>query len=64
MKEIHYAGWKKSYSNSADVSMLGYGCGVSQYPQFYLIYLDMYQVLPSQYIGSFDVFPGDMFIPG
>ena len=42
--------------------MLGYGCGVSKYPQFYAKYLDMYQVLPRPYIGSFDGFPEDKLI--
>ena len=42
--------------------MLGYGCGVSQYPQIYVKYLDMYQVLPRPYIGSFDGFPVDNLI--
>ena len=42
--------------------MLGYGCGVSQYPQFYDKDLDMYQVLPRPYIGSFDGLPGDKLI--
>ena len=36
--------WKNSYFTSDDVSMLGYGCGVSQYPQFYDRDLDMYQL--------------------
>ena len=39
--------------------MLGFGCGVTQYFQFYVKYLDMYQVLPRPFIGSFDGFPGD-----
>ena len=42
--------------------MFGYGCGVSQYNKFYDRDLDMYQVLPRPYIGSFDGFPGDKFI--
>ena len=28
-------GWKAQYFKSADGSMLGHSCGVSQYPQFY-----------------------------
>ena len=44
MKKLHDAGWKNGYFTSSDASMLGYGCGVSQYPQFYVKYLDMYQV--------------------
>ena len=47
---------------STDVSMLGYGFGVSQYPQFYVKALDMYQVLPRPYLGSFDGFPGNKLI--
>ena len=53
---------KNSYLTSADVSMLVYGCDVSQYPQFYDKYLYMYQVLLRPYIGYFDGFPGDKFI--
>ena len=54
--------WKNSYFTSAEVYMLGYVCGVPQYPKFYDKYLDMYQVLPRPYIGSFDGFPGDKLI--
>ena len=32
---MHRLGWKAQYLNSTDISMLGYGCGASQYPQFY-----------------------------
>ena len=39
--------------------MLGYGCGVSQYPQNFVKDLDIYQVLARQYLRSFDGFPGD-----
>ena len=53
---------KKSYFNYADISMIGYGCGVSQYPQYYKKYLDMYLVLPRPYMGSFEGFPRDKFI--
>ena len=42
--------------------MLGYGCGVSQYIQFYVKYLDMYQVLQRPYLGYFDVGPGEKLI--
>ena len=28
-------GWKAQYFKSTNVSMLGHGCGFSQYPQFY-----------------------------
>ena len=30
-------GWKSQFFKSADVSILGHGCGVSKYPQFYEI---------------------------
>ena len=32
---MHQIGWKANYFNSTDVSMLGHGVGVSQFPQFY-----------------------------
>ena len=35
VRKLHDSVWKNSYFTSADVSMLGYGFGVSQYPQFY-----------------------------
>ena len=47
---------------STDVSMLGYGCGMSQYPQFYVKYLDMDQLLPRPYLGSCDGFTGHKLI--
>ena len=34
--------------------MLGYRCGVSQYPQLFVEDLDMYQMLPRPYLRSFD----------
>ena len=33
--KLHDTGCKNSFSTSADVSMLGHGCVVSQYPYFY-----------------------------
>ena len=42
--------------------MLGYLYGLSQYPQFYDKDLDMYQLLPGLYIGSFDGFTGHKLI--
>ena len=62
IRKLHDAGRKNIYFISADVSMLLYGYGVSHYPQFYDRALDMYQVLPHPYMGSFDGFPGDFFI--
>ena len=60
-KKIHDIGCENSYFNSTDVFMLGYGCGTSQYPQFFVEDLDMYQVLPRPYLGCFDGGPGDKF---
>ena len=42
--------------------MLGYVCCVSQYPQFFVKDLDIYQVLPRPYLGSFDGALGDRLI--
>ena len=36
---MHNIGWRENYFNSYYVSMLGHGCGVSQFPQFYDIYI-------------------------
>ena len=33
--KLNDTGWKNSYHTSASVSMLGYGCGLSQYHQSY-----------------------------
>ena len=33
--------------------MLGHGCGVSQYPQFYDTNKNNYQMLPRPYVGSY-----------
>ena len=57
--KLHDAGWENSFSNSADFSMISYGYGVSQYPQFYYQYLDKYQVLPRPYWGCFEGYPGE-----
>ena len=35
VQNMHKLGWKAQLFKSADVSMLGHSCGVSQYPQFY-----------------------------
>ena len=62
VSKFHDTGWKNSYHTSADVSMLGYGCGVSQYPQLFVKDLDMYQMLPHPYLRSFDGGPGEKLI--
>ena len=59
LRKLHNTGWKNSYHTSADVSMLGYGCGVSMYPQFFVEDLDIYQMLPLPYLRSFSGGPGD-----
>ena len=61
-EKLHGASWKNSYFTLAGVFMLGFGCCVYQYPQFYVKDLDMYQVLPHTYLGSFDAFPGGTLI--
>ena len=58
MRKLHDTGCKNSYNTSADVSIPGYGCGVSQYPQFFVEDLDMYQMWPRTYLISFDGGPG------
>ena len=60
VRKFHDTGWKNSYHTSADVSMLGYGCGVSHYPQLFVEDLDMYQMLPRPYLRSFDVGLGEI----
>ena len=62
MRKCHDIGWKNSYQTSADVSMLGYGCGVSQYPQLFVEDVYIYQMLPLPYLRSFDGGPGDKLI--
>ena len=54
VRELHDSGWKNSSHISADVSMLGYGCGVSVYPQFYDKKRKTFHMLPRPYIRSFD----------
>ena len=36
VRKLYNTGWKNSYHTSADISMLVYGCGVSQYPQLFV----------------------------
>ena len=62
VSKLHDDGMEKSYFTSADVSLLGYGCGVFQYPHIYDKGLDMYQLLQHTYIGSFDGFLGEKLI--
>ena len=41
--------------------MLGHGCGVSYYPQFYETIKDIYQMLPRPYVGSYSGEKGHQF---
>ena len=61
-RKLHGTGFKNSSFTSDDVSMIGCGCGVSQYPQFYYQELDRYQVLPHPYRGYFEGLPGENII--
>ena len=53
VNKLHDAGWKNGYFDSSDAAMLGHGCGVFLYPQFYDKRLEKYQFLPRPYLGSF-----------
>ena len=54
VRKLHDCSWKNSSHKSADVAILGYGCGVSTYPQFYDKDLKSFHMLPRPYIRSFD----------
>ena len=60
--KIHDAGRENCYFTSVNVSMLGFGYGVFQYPRFYHQDLYQYQVLKIPYLGSFEGYPGEKFI--
>ena len=53
IKNVHKIGWKKNYFTSSDVSMLGSGCGVSSFTQFYDQINKKYQFLPLPYVGIY-----------
>ena len=53
---------KAQLFKSADVLMLGHGCGVSQYPQFYDRIKNIYQMLPRPYVGSYSGEKGHQFL--
>ena len=52
VQNMNKNGCKAQYFKSADVSMLGHGCGVPQYPQFYDTNKKN-QMLPRPYVGSY-----------
>ena len=61
VQNIHKLGWKAKYFNSADVSILGHGCGVSQYPQFYDTN-NVFHMSPHPYVGSYFSEKGHQFL--
>ena len=62
VRNFHNTGWKNSYHTSADVAMLGYGCGVSMYTQFFVEDLKIYYMLPRPYMSYFDGEPADQVL--
>ena len=58
--KLHDAGW--IFFNSSNIYIIGYGCGVSHYPQFYNQDIYKYQVLSCPYLGSFENYPEEKFI--
>ena len=61
LQNIHKIGWKVNDLKSTDASMLGHGCGVSQYPQFY-DKTKNYQMLPRPYTESYSGEKGHQFL--
>ena len=59
---MHTLSWKAQLFKSVDVSMLGHGCGVSQYTQFYDRIKNIYQMLPRPYVGSYSGEKGHQFL--
>ena len=51
---MHEAGWKNCCFTYDDVVMLGHGCGVPQYPQWYDQQLKKCQLLPRPYLENFE----------
>ena len=61
LQNIHKLEWKAQFLKSADVFMLGHGCGVSQHPQVYDRIKKKYQMLPRPYVGSYSGSKGHQF---
>ena len=59
---MHKLGRKAQYFKSADVSMLGHSCGVSQYPQFYDTNNKKFKMLPRPYVQSYSGEKGHPFL--
>ena len=53
IQNMHKLGCKEQLFKSSDVLMLGRGCGVSQYPQFYEKNENIYPMLPRPYKRSY-----------
>ena len=62
IQNMHKLGWKAQYFKSADLFMLGHGCGVSHYPRFYDRIRNIYQMLPRPYVGSYIIEKGRQFL--
>ena len=61
-QKIHQIGLKANYFKYSDVSMLGHGYGVSQFPHLYDRIKNKYQILPCPYVGSYDGKKGNLFL--
>ena len=62
IQNLHKICWRAQYFKYYDVSMLGHGCGVSQYPQFHGNIKNKYQMLPHLYVGSYSGEKGRHFL--
>ena len=62
INNMHTLGQKAQFFKLSDVLMLGHGCGVSQYPQFYDRVKNIYQMLPRPYVGSYSGEKGHQFL--
>ena len=62
IQNMHKLVLKAQFFKSADVSMLVYGCGVSQYPQFYDRIKNIYQMLTPPYVGVYSGQKGHQFL--
>ena len=60
--EVTWFWLETNFFDSAEVSIIVFGCGVSQYRQFYDQDLDKNQVLPCPYFGYFGDYPGGKII--
>ena len=60
IQNMHKLGCKAKLFKFADVLILGHGCGVSQYPQFY-DRKNIYQMLPRPYVRSYSGEKGRQF---